>query len=179
MIWTNDYQTVNNCTTCITRSEVVSMVCGDPLFCQGLHETWTSLSKISCKILYNTKQNCWMLWILFNVILFSLMTELTASNKIILITCIRSRGWHSYTFTTVIRWTRLKTKTKVCRFFVFIRKYAQICLYMKRHDLCQSPTELSWRHFFFFFFCKVGLNYSSASIKQLLNTKKQLLTITL
>ena len=34
------------------------------------------------------------------------------------------------------------------RFFVFIRQYAQICLYMKRHNLGQSPTELLWRHFF-------------------------------
>ena len=41
-----------------------------------------------------------------------------------------------------------KTKIKVGRFFVFIRQYAHICLYMKRHDLGQSPTELLWRHFF-------------------------------
>ena len=41
-----------------------------------------------------------------------------------------------------------KTKIKVGRFFVFIRQYAQIRLYMKRHDLGQSPTELLWRHFF-------------------------------
>ena len=37
---------------------------------------------------------------------------------------------------------------KVLRFFVFIRRYAHICLYMKRHDLGQSPTELLWRHLF-------------------------------
>ena len=61
---------------------------------------------------------------------------------------ILARGWHSYTFTTVIHWTRLKTKFKVGRFFVFTWQYAQICLYMKRHDLGQSPTELLWRHFF-------------------------------
>ena len=58
-----------------------------------------------------------------------------------------NKGWHSNTFTTVIRWTRLKTKIKVGKFFVFLQ-YAQISLYMKRDDLGQSPTELSWRHFF-------------------------------
>ena len=41
-----------------------------------------------------------------------------------------------------------KTKIKVCRFFVFIRQYAHKCLYMKRHDLGQSPTEPLWRPFF-------------------------------
>ena len=41
-----------------------------------------------------------------------------------------------------------KTKIKVGRFFVFIRQYAHICLYMKRHDIGQSPTELLWRHLF-------------------------------
>ena len=51
--------------------------------------------------------------------------------------------------TTVIRMDTFdKTKIKVGRFFVFIRQYAQICLYMKRHDLGQSHTELLWRHFF-------------------------------
>ena len=39
-----------------------------------------------------------------------------------------------------------KTKVKVGRFFVFIRQYAHKCLYIKRHDLGQSPTELLWRH---------------------------------
>ena len=39
-------------------------------------------------------------------------------------------------------------KNKVSRFFVFIQQYAQICLYMKRQDLGQSPTELLWRHIF-------------------------------
>ena len=37
------------------------------------------------------------------------------------------------------------------RFFVFIRQYARICLYMKRHDLGQNPNELlvtSRRHLF-------------------------------
>ena len=58
-----------------------------------------------------------------------------------------SRGWHSYTFTTLIHWTPLKTKIKVGRFFVFIRQDAQICLYMKKNG--QSPTEL------FIFFSKL------------------------
>ena len=41
-----------------------------------------------------------------------------------------------------------ETKIEVGRFFVFIWQYTHICLYMKRHDLGQHPTELLWRHFF-------------------------------
>ena len=73
---------------------------------------------------------------------------------------------------TVIRWTRLtRQKIKVGRFFVFIRQYAHTCMYMKRHDLGQYPTELLMTSLV----CKVGLNYSSASINQLFNTKNSLL----
>ena len=34
-----------------------------------------------------------------------------------------------------------KPNIKVGRFFVLIRQYAHICLYMKRHDLGQYPTD--------------------------------------
>ena len=57
------------------------------------------------------------------------------------------------------------------RFFVFIRQYARICLYMKRHDLGQNPNELLVTSLV----CKVGLFYSSVSINQLFNTKNSFL----
>ena len=83
-------------------------------------------------------------------------------------------GGHSYTFNTVIRWTRLTRQTsKVVGFFVFIRQYARICLYMKRHDLGQNPTELLVTSLV----CKVGLFYSSVSINQLFNTKNSFLQL--
>ena len=46
-----------------------------------------------------------------------------------------------------------------------------MCLYMKRHDLGQYPTELLMTSLV----CKVGLYYSSVSINQLFNTKNSLL----
>ena len=53
---------------------------------------------------------------------------------------------------------------------IFVRM-CDICLYMKRHDLGQYPTELLMTSLV----CKVGLYYSSASINQLFNTKNSLL----
>ena len=86
-------------------------------------------------------------------------------------------------FNTVIRWTRLTRQTskwvdfltniKVGRFFVFIRQYAHICLYMKRHHLGQNPTELLVTSLV----CKVGHFYSSVSINQLFNTKNSFLQL--
>ena len=58
-------------------------------------------------------------------------------------------------------------------FFVFIRQYARICLYMKRHDLGQNPNELLVTSLA----CKVGLFYSSVSNTQLLNTKNSFLQL--
>ena len=63
-----------------------------------------------------------------------------------------------------------KTTVKVGRFFVFVRQYAHICLYMKRPDLGQYPTELLMTSLV----CKVGPYYSSSSINQLFNTKNSL-----
>ena len=59
------------------------------------------------------------------------------------------------------------------RFFVFIRQYARICLYMKRHDLGQNPNELLVTSLV----CKVGLFYSSVSNNQLFNTKNSFLQL--
>ena len=59
------------------------------------------------------------------------------------------------------------------RFFVFIRQYARICLYKKRHDLGQNPNELLVTSLV----CKVGLFYSSVSINQLFNTKNSFLQL--
>ena len=64
-------------------------------------------------------------------------------------------------------------KHQSVRFFVFIRQYARICLYMKRHDLGQNPTELLVTSLV----CKVGLFYSSVSINQLFNTKNSFLQL--
>ena len=59
------------------------------------------------------------------------------------------------------------------RFFVFIRQYARICLYMKRYDLGQNPNELLVTSLV----CKVGLFYSSVSNNQLFNTKNSFLQL--
>ena len=58
------------------------------------------------------------------------------------------RGWHSYTLT---RWSVghiWQDKNQSGYMLCIIRQYAHICLYMKRHNLGQSPTELLWRHLF-------------------------------
>ena len=98
--------------------------------------------------------------------------QVTFSKSVDVSPFVMSRGWHSYTFNTVIRWTRLtRQKSKWVDSLYLYDNTHIICLYMKRHDVGQYPTEL----FMTPLVCKVGLYYSSASINQLFNTKNSLL----
>ena len=51
-------------------------------------------------------------------------------------------------YNTVIRWTRLTRQKWKWVDSLYLYDNTHICLYMKRHDLGQFPTELLWRHLF-------------------------------
>ena len=86
------------------------------------------------------------------------------------------RGWHSYTFNTVIRWTRLTRQTSK---WLILCIYKTIRTYMLVHEKTRLRPKSQWTFsdVTTSLVCKVGLFYSSVSINQLFNTKNSFLQL--